>query len=224
MQCSITLILDLRSSPITSSKIQLVVFCPLKKGRTVNFSVDVSDPEGDALTYLWSFGDCTDFDGDGVGDTAVSSDVLPSYTYTSRGSYRVDLTVTESNGASTVFAPVSITVGNPPEPAITSISSQDKWRAGEPFTLLGFANDLEDGLIPDSNLTLNSAYYLDGLGRPGPLDQAVYDPAEVTFSTPSSGTVQSYLNSLRIILTATDSDGLSTSRCSHVSGASYPDA
>ena len=57
---------------------------------TVNFSVDVSDSDGDALTYLWSFGDGTDFDGDAVGDTVVSGDVSPSYTYTSRSIYRVD--------------------------------------------------------------------------------------------------------------------------------------
>ena len=96
---------------------------------TANFSVYVSDPDGDALTYLWSFGDGTDFDGDAKGETAVSGDVSPSYTYTSRGSHRVDLTVTDSNGASTVFAPVTITVGNSPEPVITSIASQNTWRA-----------------------------------------------------------------------------------------------
>jgi hypothetical protein len=47
-----------------------------------------SDPEGDALTYAWSFGD---------GQT--SNERSPSHTYTTPGQYLVTLTVTDQLGA-----------------------------------------------------------------------------------------------------------------------------
>ncbi|MEL6522201.1 MAG: LamG-like jellyroll fold domain-containing protein, partial [Pseudomonadota bacterium] len=113
---------------------------------TVQFSADVSDPDGDALTYFWSFGDGIDIDGDGFGDTAVSSDIAPTYTYDSLGQYRVDLTVVDENGTSIVFDPEFITVGNAPTPVITGdVVAGGTWRAGETFTVGGFATDLEDG-------------------------------------------------------------------------------
>jgi len=176
----------------------------------VQFSANVSDPDGDQLSYLWSFGDGDDLDGDGVGDTATSTAPSPSYTYTQSGVYRVDLTVTDSNGASTVFRPVTITVGNPPQGTITGIIDGGTYRAGEVISFDGFATDVEDGAIPNSGLVWSSAYFLDGLGRPGPFNDTAYRPGGLSFETLSSGSVESFINSVSLFLTATDSSGLSS--------------
>jgi PKD repeat protein len=62
-----------------------------------------SDPDpGDTVSYAW------DLNGDGAfGDSTV---VGPSFTYTSPGTYAVRLRVTDNHGASTVSAPITITV------------------------------------------------------------------------------------------------------------------
>ena len=178
---------------------------------TVQFSADVIDPDGDALEYFWSFGDGFDLDGDGFGDSAVSSEVAPSYTYETLGQYRVDLTVVDENGTSVVFDPYFITVGNAPTPVITGdVTQGGSWRAGETFTVGGIASDIEDGALANSQITISSAYAFDGLLRPGPFEEQILTDARVTFTTPTTGTVQSFLDQFTIFLTATDSDGLET--------------
>lgn len=62
-----------------------------------------SDPDGDALTYSWDFGD-------GGSDTGVSA----SHTYASGGTYTVSLTVEDGNGGSDT-ASRDIAVTAPPE-------------------------------------------------------------------------------------------------------------
>ncbi|WP_265521974.1 ThuA domain-containing protein [Oerskovia flava] len=61
-----------------------------------------TDPEGEDLEYAW------DFDGDGTTD---STEVSPTYTYTSNGVYDARLTVTDPAGK-VGTATVPITVGN----------------------------------------------------------------------------------------------------------------
>src|SRR5215216_1294221 len=52
-----------------------------------------SDPDGDAITRLWEFGDGT-----------TSADAAPTHVYAAAGSYTVSLTVTDAHGA---FASIS---------------------------------------------------------------------------------------------------------------------
>jgi len=52
------------------------------------YGVSSSDPNGDAFTYLWNFGD----------GTATSTAVSPVHTFTLEGDYTVTLTVTDSDG------------------------------------------------------------------------------------------------------------------------------
>ena len=57
-------------------------------GTAVNFSgAGSSDPQGQALTYAWSFG-----------DSSTGAGVSPSHTYATAGTYTVSLTVTDTSG------------------------------------------------------------------------------------------------------------------------------
>ncbi|MFJ3581982.1 PQQ-dependent sugar dehydrogenase [Streptomyces sp. NPDC090127] len=68
---------------------------------TVAFSsTGSSDPDGDALSFAWKFGD---------GGTSTSAN--PSHTYTANGRYTAELTVTDATGKQAT-ASVQVTVGN----------------------------------------------------------------------------------------------------------------
>jgi PKD repeat protein len=99
-----------------------------------------SDPDGDALTYSWDFGD-------GTTSTAPS----PSHTYAA-GDYTARLTVTDPSGSS-ASATQAINSGNT-APQIT-ITGDSTFRGGEVFSLSGSASDNEDGSLPASALEWN---------------------------------------------------------------------
>ena len=70
-------------------------------------STGSSDPEGFALTYLWTFGD-------GTTSTAAS----PSHTFTAAGTYTPKLTVTDVGGLTASASTASITVTAAPLPPV----------------------------------------------------------------------------------------------------------
>lgn len=166
---------------------------------SVAFLAEVTDPNGDDLSYMWSFG-----------DGSSSTEASPTHTYTSPGTYTVELTVTDSNGASTNFPARTIVIGSAPVVTITGITDGGTYRAGQSFTIDGFADDAEDGRLGSTSLAWNSASFLDSVGRPGPFEEQPYKPGGLTFTTPSFGNVESLLNGLAVFLTAVDSDGVST--------------
>ena len=71
-----------------------------------------NDPDGQIVSYLWSFGD---------GETADTDS--PSHSYTANGSYQVKLTVTDNRGDSvsiTKTVAVSLAVNADPDAAFTN--------------------------------------------------------------------------------------------------------
>ena len=81
------------------------------EGSSVSFSsAGTNDPEGDPLTYLWSFGD---------GGTSTAQN--PTHTYADNGVYPVTLTVDDGSGPQTVNTTATITNVNPvPVASITA--------------------------------------------------------------------------------------------------------
>jgi glucose/arabinose dehydrogenase len=155
-----------------------------------------SDPDGDAITYAW------DLDGDGAYDDSTLAN--PSFTYTTAGTYQARLRVTDARGASSLSAPVVITVGGgntPPTPVIDTPTSSRTWAVGEAINFSGHATDAQDGTLPASALSWQVIIHHGDHThtvetRPG--------VASGSFNAPD----HDYPSYLELRLTATDSGGL----------------
>lgn len=100
---------------------------------TVTFNGSASnDPDGDALTYAWTFGD----GGTGTG-------AQPSHTYAATGSYTVTLVVRDARGATSDPASTSAHVSNVP-PAV-SAGSDASVPAGAAIEIAPAFTDGSDG-------------------------------------------------------------------------------
>src|SRR6266540_2944909 len=99
------------------------------EGTAVSFDGSGStDPDGDALTHAWSFGD---------GSTGTG--IRPSHTYANNGSYNVTLTVSDGRGAASSPVTTTATIGNT-APAVNAGPNQTA-TAGSPFTLSATFSD-----------------------------------------------------------------------------------
>jgi len=160
-----------------------------------------SDPDGDAITYSW------DLNGDGVyGDSTAAN---PSFTYASAGTYTARLQVTDARGASSLSAPVTITVGagnTAPTPVIDTPASSLTWAVGDAINFSGHATDAQDGTLPASALSWSLIIHHCTSGCHTHLVQTFKGVASGSFSAPD----HDYPSSLEIQLTATDSGGLAT--------------
>ncbi|GAA3297080.1 ThuA domain-containing protein [Streptomyces cinereospinus] len=103
---------------------------------TVRFSSEGSrDPEGGTISYRWEFG-----------DGATSTAANPTHTYTQRGEFHAQLTVTDSGGK-TGTANVVVTSGNT-EPVVNlSIPDGGMYDWGEEIPYTVNVTDPEDGTI-----------------------------------------------------------------------------
>jgi hypothetical protein len=97
---------------------------------TVKFIGDQSsDKDGDALTFLWEFGD-------GRTSTAIN----PSIKYSSRGSYNVRLTVTDTKNQTDQDTAV-VLIGSRPYAKMESPQKNFEFKVGDVFRLRGSGFD-----------------------------------------------------------------------------------
>jgi PKD repeat protein len=169
---------------------------------TVQFNGSVSsDPDGDTITYSW------DLNGDGVyGDSTAAN---PAFTYTTAGTYSVTLKVTDARGASSVSAPITITVGagnTPPTPVIDAPASSLTWAVGDTINFSGHATDAQDGTLPASALSWQVILHHCTTGCHTHLVQTFTGVASGSFPAPD----HDYPSYLEVQLTATDSGGMTT--------------
>jgi glucose/arabinose dehydrogenase len=115
---------------------------------TVVFSsAGSSDPEGGALSYLWTFGD---------GSTSTAAN--PTKTYTTNGTYTPTLKVTDPTGLSAT-ASLVVTVGNTaPTVNLTSPADGALFSFGDTIPFSVTASDPEDGTIDCSRVSVT--YFL----------------------------------------------------------------
>ncbi|HKP71000.1 MAG TPA: PQQ-dependent sugar dehydrogenase [Pyrinomonadaceae bacterium] len=157
-----------------------------------------NDPDNDPLTFNWNFGD----GGTGVGAVA-------QHRYQSAGTYQAVVTVTDGRGGSDT-ANVRIDVGNTaPQVVIQAPTTSKLFRVGEVITLTGSATDAQDGNLPASSLTWQVL-----LHHNNDHTHPYFGPASgnnLTFAAPAPEDLAAAVGSfLEIRLTATDSQGLST--------------
>ncbi len=108
-----------------------------------------SDPDGDALSYHWDFGD-------GSPSQTTNAPTI-RHTYSERGAHTATLTVRDTSGAEDA-ATVSIDAGGGlPQPEIELPAEDQTFAVGQKIVLRGSATDPEDGSLAGGNAELASA-------------------------------------------------------------------
>ncbi|MGC5019341.1 discoidin domain-containing protein [Micromonospora sp. DT47] len=171
---------------------------------TVSFdgsaSTDPDPADAGLLRYEWDF--TNDGTVDATGPTA-------QYTYPTGGPYTARLRVIDTLDASDTQT-VAIQSGNsPPEAVIDSPASTLSYKVGDVITFLGHATDAEDGPVPAAGLrwrlVQHHCYTADSCHVHTLQDWS--GVAGASFPAPD----HEYPSYLELVLTATDSQGLSSS-------------
>lgn len=147
------------------------------EGVAMTITAVASDPAGDTLTYVWTWGD----------GTPNGSGVSPSHTYADNGAHTITLTVNDGFGGSSV-ATVPITVKNVP-PVITAMPVPATADEGSSVAVSATATD-----VPTDPLTYSWSW---GDGSP---DSAPDAASVASHVYADNGTYN-------VVLTATDDDG-----------------
>src|SRR4029453_14248219 len=155
------------------------------------------DPEGAPLSYQWTFGD-------GTTSTAAN----PAHTYSQAGTYTVRLSVSDGVN-STLAVPLTIRAGNAPVATILSPQDGTFFQAGGVINYSGDGNDIEDGSLPANAFTWNIDFLHEGHVHPG---TPITGVKSGTFTIPTSGHDFSGNTRYRIMLTVTDSSGLTDTK------------
>jgi glucose/arabinose dehydrogenase/PKD repeat protein len=166
---------------------------------TVNFSAaDSTDPDGDAMTYAWDFGDGST----GTGKTAA-------HTYTAGGKFSAVLTVSDGKGGSSAASPIVVTTNDSaPVVTITTPAANSPYSGGDTITYAATATDPEDGLIDPSKFDWTVILYHQEHTHPFLTDSIDGQPGG-SFTIPRDLEVDP-VQFFRIMLTVTDSSGVST--------------
>ena len=181
-----------RAPVVEASADSIAGLAPLE----VQFSSEGTyDPDGDAITYHWDFG-----------NEMSSLETHPLYTYTENGIYTVRLSV--SDGVKTSEQTLQITVGNRlPEVTILVPGKGEKYNAGDAVSFEGSARDPEDGEVPASAFSWKIVFHHNV--HIHPFIDEISGVASGTFQIsddPSNDATTWY----RIYATVTDSGGLSS--------------
>jgi glucose/arabinose dehydrogenase/PKD repeat protein len=161
------------------------------------------DPDGDTpLTYTWDFGD---------GSQRETTDPTISHTYQTSGKYTATLTVRDSKNAVSNPDRIEVYPGDTPPKPVIEIPAPDKlFAVNEKITLSGSATDDEDGSIPNADLSWEVLRHHNGTHtHPGYFSWTGNNPSFVA-PAPEDQRSTGEGNYLEILLTATDSRGLST--------------
>lgn len=165
---------------------------------TVHFSSQgSSDPDNDPLQFLWDLGD---------GTTSIEAN--PVKTYSQKGKYLVQLTVSDGvNSAPSV--PIVIQVGIPPIVTIGSPQDNSPYKAGDTIFYSASATDSAGFDIHDANITTEVLFHHGTHIHPflGPLK----GNKNGSFTTPTAGESSSD-TWFEIKVTATDTNGLFTTK------------
>lgn len=158
----------------------------------VSFTSTATDPNNDSLTYTWDFGD---------GQNATGANV--SHTYVTGGSFTARVSVSDGQ-VSTLSDPIQISVGQAPIATINAPTNGVLFQGGEVINFDGSATD-PDGVLSESSYSWTVIFHHEGHVHPsaGPISGS-----SGTFTIPSSGHDFSGNTNYEIILTVTDSTGL----------------
>lgn len=157
-----------------------------------------SDPDGDPLSYSWDFG-----------DGSTGSGAIITHRYQTEGTFNATVTVSDGRGGSDT-AIVRIDVGNTaPQLTIISPTSTKLFRVGEVITLQGSATDAQDGNLPNSSLSWEVLLHHNNDHTHPYVPPTIGN--NINFAAPAPEDLNAATGSfLEIRLTATDSNGLST--------------
>ena len=168
---------------------------------TVQFSSAGSrDPDGDALSYQWTFGDGT-----------TSTDANPTKTYDAKGVYSARLTVS-AGGDQARSQPIVIQVGIPPELTVSAPVEGQLYRAGDTITYNAFARDAAGLDLNDADIKTEVRLHHGSHFHPfvGPLTGRAG-----SFTIPTTGEASAD-TSYEIKVTATDGNGLTATKVVNV--------
>ena len=175
----------------------------------VNFTVEATDADGDAMSYFIEFGD---------GNFSpylplpAGTPVVVSHIYADDGLYTPILRVSDATRTTQVETTVSVGTA----PVITSLTATNSrtgpnsstFRFGDTITFQAEATDAEDGMLTGANFSWSVSFIRPGNVHPslGPVDGT----ESVDFPIPDQGQGFSGPVYYRCFLTVTDSSGLVT--------------
>ena len=157
------------------------------------------DPEGDDLTYLWTFGD---------GTTETTTTPIVTHTY-AQGSWTATLRVRDPQGVVSSPTTVFISAGNsPPTVSIVRPYPSTLFRVGQRVYLQASGSDPEDGALPPSAFTWTVLLHHDDHTHPLLLQTG--NGLSFTYPAPED-TRAAATSYVEVIVEAQDTGGLSTS-------------
>lgn len=156
-----------------------------------------SDPEGDRLTYLWTFG-----------DGRKSTQKNPKIRYSTIGQYTVQLKVTDPNGAISQ-ASTTILVGEKPTAVMESPVFGEQFAVGQVLHLKGQAKDSKNRPIPDSQFFWEVQQKHGNHFHPF-LDDIAGNDFDLHPAPPPEDFLAADNSFLKVYMHVVDSDGLTT--------------